>query len=74
MTNSESRWVQPKWFASSKTFWLNLLTMAVALLLLLSQQEWMPERGVEIILLIQGVLNLVLRFLTDAPIQMVKPK
>jgi hypothetical protein len=53
----------------SKTVWLNVLTMLVALLTMLQDNPLIPPVAQPYVLLAGGVLNLVLRiWFTDEPI------
>ena len=51
-------------FYRSKTFWFNLLTIAIAVAALFGFQDFQPSSSTQdIILLVVGVVNLVLRLL-----------
>lgn len=52
---------KPIW--TSKTFWANVISAAVAVLLLVSQSPSFEPYG-EWLLLAQGILNIVLRYVT----------
>lgn len=62
MTNNAKAWYQ------SKTVLANLVTAVCAALLLVSEQSWVSERGVEVLFLASGLLNLGLRCITEQPI------
>lgn len=74
MTDASSKWVQPKAAWASRTIWVNVLTLAVAVLMLVSQQTWLPEQTVPILLALVGAINVVLRFLTGQPVQLANPR
>jgi len=51
-------------FYRSKTFWFSLLTIVTAVAALFGFQDFQPDDNVqEILLLVVGIVNLVLRFL-----------
>lgn len=60
----------PKAFYLSKTFWVNLITTVIALLTILPEQPVIPPEWQPYILLAVGILNVVLRFLTNQPISL----
>ena len=45
----------------SKTFWLNVITMVLAVFTLLSEQPFIPPNVLPFVLFAVGVLNLILR-------------
>ncbi len=59
----------PKCMFLSKTLWVNAITLVVGVLLLVTQQEWLPDHLEPILLMVVGALNMVLRFLTNQPIE-----
>ena len=63
-------WIDTKAFWQSKTFWLNLLTLLVAVLTAILGLDFVKEypQIVTGIVSIVSVLNMVLRFLTTEPI------
>lgn len=58
---------QTKTLAQSKTFWVNLITAVIGLLMYLSDQPWAEKAG-PIIIMVVGMLNVLLRYLTTMPI------
>lgn len=58
---------QTKTLAQSKTFWVNLITAVIGLLMYLSDQPWAKQAG-PIIVMVVGVLNVILRYITTMPI------
>lgn len=61
---SEKVWWQ------SKTIWVNVLTMVVGLLTMLAGQDFIADNPstVSFVAMVVGVVNVVLRWLTDQPI------
>lgn len=61
-----------KWY-ESKTIWVNVLTLVIAILTTVVASDVIPP---EIVLYITGIavpiLNVILRFVTDTPIEMKK--
>lgn len=55
---------ETKPFWRSKTIWANVISALVAILLLVSQSPSLMQYS-EWLLLAQGILNIVLRFVTD---------
>lgn len=64
----ETAMIDNKVWWQSKTIWANVLTALVAILLLVSQSPSLTLYS-EWLLLAQGVLNIVLRVLTDTTIR-----
>lgn len=66
----------PKGFWKSRTFWLNAITLAVAVLVALLGQPLVAEHSLAVMILtaIVAGLNVVLRFLTGTPISVAPPK
>lgn len=55
---------------ASKTFWLNAITAAIAVLLILSQSPTFTDYG-EWLFLAQSILNVILRvFFTNQPVKL----
>lgn len=63
--NERRRQSKPWW--KSKTIWANVISAAVAVLLLVSQSPSFAEYG-EYLALAQGILNIVLRLVTTQPV------
>lgn len=57
-----------KFALKSRTFWVNLVTLVTVLLALPELQAFLGENALEIIVVVQSVLNIVLRFLGGAPL------
>lgn len=55
------------WY-TSKTIWANIISALVAILLLVSQSPSFEPYG-EWLLLSQGILNIILRFVTDTGVR-----
>jgi hypothetical protein len=60
--------VEAKEFWQSKTFWVNVMVIVVAVLDLLSKQPFVPPQYVPFVLFAVGVVNIVLRAITDKPV------
>jgi uncharacterized membrane protein len=60
--------VKPWW--TSKTIWLNIITLAMAMLTFLADQPWYAAHkdAAAATLTIIGVLGIILRFMTNQPI------
>ncbi len=60
--------VKSKW--ASKTLWFNVLYTVSEVLVVLLNAEWVVENPqvVAVLMSIQGVVNLILRFITTQPI------
>jgi len=52
----------------SKTFWFNTSSILIAVILLIKDRPWMPSWGTEVLLIADGVANIILRFLTNEKI------
>lgn len=63
MTQNSKPWYK------SKTVWINILTMIVALLTVPEIGSVVPESAMPYILLITAYANIFLRFITDQPIK-----
>ena len=60
-------------FWRSKTFWVNLLVGLGALLVFVAGPEWpvaLGERTLSLIILGQGVVNILLRMVTGEPVRL----
>ena len=58
---------KPAW--ASKTVWTNILTVAIAILALATQQLDLSAQTLEWLLFGVGVLNILLRFVTNRPVE-----
>lgn len=56
----------------SRTRWANRGSLAVAILLLTTDQSWVSDQVAEIILYVCAILNLTLAFLAEGRLDMVK--
>jgi hypothetical protein len=57
------------WY-ESKTVWVNVITTVLAVLALLPEGGLVPPQAVPYILLVDGILNVVLRiWFTDKPVR-----
>ena len=66
---------QPKWVGESKTIWVNLITLALAILMAVESQQWIsdnPSAAASITAAI-AVLNIILRSITVVPVGFRKP-
>lgn len=64
------RMVYEKSWWKSKTIWLNLITLLVGVAGVLAGEEWINSQVVMAITsLVIPILNLILRYLTEAPIE-----
>lgn len=66
MTMTKPDTASPKPFWQSKTFWLNVVTIVLAILTI--TEPGLIGIDPKMLLWITGVLNIVVRFLTDQPI------
>lgn len=66
---------QPKWIGSSKTIWVNLITLALAILTAVEGQQWISENPSLAAGVTAGiaVLNIILRSITVVPVGFRKP-
>lgn len=60
----------PKPIFASKTFWLNIIGLILAMLALPEFVGLIPEAYLPTIMAVQGALNIVVRFLTDSPVKL----
>ena len=61
--------MQAKPFWLSKTVWVNVLTITLAILGLTQFQDLIPLSAVKYIGFVNAVLNLLLRFVTNQPLK-----
>jgi len=63
----------PKPFYTSKTFWLNIISLLLVVLAELAREQYgLSESWLGLVALLTPVLNVVLRFLTTQPIALTK--
>lgn len=60
--------MDPKSFLLSKTFWLNLITLAVLAINWVTGSGLVAPQVAEILATVVAGLNILLRFITDQPI------
>ena len=58
---------EKSWYAS-KTMWINIVTFLVALMTMLSGQEYLSQYSAEILMGV-AFLNMILRSITTAPLK-----
>jgi len=58
---------KPKYL--SKMLWVNGLVLVMGILDLVSKQDWIPQQWVAVIIMSIGILNIILRFMTNQPIE-----
>lgn len=63
--------MESKQFWQSKTLWLNTFTVLVAILMLVQARPWVATLPLleESLLLVVGILNILLRFVTSQPVR-----
>lgn len=49
-----------QWY-ESKTVWVNLLTLAAAVVAILAQQPWLPPQVLGMLMALSAILNFILR-------------
>lgn len=54
----------------SKTIWVNVLTLAIATLAFTADQPWLSKEALAGIIYMQGLANIVLRFLTNQAVDL----
>jgi len=63
----------PKPFYTSKTFWLNTISLLLVILAELAREQYgLSESWLGLVALLTPVLNVVLRFVTTQPIALTK--
>jgi hypothetical protein len=62
-------WVDEKEWYLSKTLWMNVISLLIAILLAIAGHESIPSQTSELVLMIVAFLNIVLRFVTQQPLK-----